>query len=142
MPRKKSKHRNTTNTGNEEIVFKGEDQHYAHVNKSLGSGRFDITCDDGITRIGKLRGNMRKSQWVTINSLVLVSLREFGDASTGSSCTKADILLKYSDTALKQLKKYGELEWIAERRKETNSASDDEDIAFELEDDDVDINLV
>jgi translation initiation factor 1A len=138
MPKKKSKHRNTADRSNEEIVFKEKDQYYAQVTKNLGSGRFDITCDDGIQRIGKLRGNMRKSQWVTVGNVVLVSLRDFGD----SSSNKADILLKYSDAAVKQLKRYGELNWIAENRNVVDDDNDDEDgIVFE-DDGEIDITLL
>ena len=140
MPKKKSKHRNTADSSKEEIVFKEDEQYYAQVTKNLGCGRFDITCDDGIQRIGKLRGNMRKSQWVTVSSMVLVSLREFGE----SSCPKADILLKYSDTAVKQLKKYGELDWIVERKRVAEPTSDDDEdgIIFEDDDGELDISLV
>lgn len=125
MPKKKSKHRNTADRNHEEIVFKGDDQYYAVVTKSLGCGRFEITCDDGIERIGKLRGNMRKSQWVTTQSIVLVSLREFTDSN------KADVLLKYSEYAIRQLRRYGELEWMTETKKVDEGASDDELVVFE-----------
>ena len=133
MAKKKSKHRNTADREKEEtLVFKAEDQHYAIVTKSLGSGRFELGCDDGVERIGKLRGNMRRSQWVSVSSIVLISLRDFEDSN------KADILLKYSETSTKYLRRYGELEWLT--RKEGHDDDDDE-VVFE-EDEDIDINLV
>ena len=130
MPKKKSKHRNIADREKEEaLVFKADDQHYAHVIKSLGSGRFEIDCDDGAQRIGKLRGNMRRSQWVSAGSIVLVSLREFEDSN------KADILLKYSDTAVKHLRRYGELEWLV---KKTQSDGEEEEVVVFEDADDID----
>jgi translation initiation factor 1A len=116
----------------EALVFKGEDQHYAQVTKTLGGGRFDLDCDDTVQRIGKLRGNMRRSQWVAVGCIVLISLREFDTASA-----KADILLKYSDSAIKYLRKYGELEWLAKK----TQCEEEDDIVFE-DDDDIDVDLV
>lgn len=121
MPKKKSKVRNVADRSREELVFKDEDQHYAHVVKSLGSGRFEIECDDGTARVGKLRGNMRKSQWVSAGAVVLVSYRDFGSDTAAEG--KADILLKYSDAGIKQLRRYGELDWLVKKTR----AEDDDD---------------
>jgi len=140
MVKKKSKHRNTADRSHEEVIFKEDDQHYALATKSLGAGRFELTCDDGVTRIGKLRGNMRRSQWVSAGSLVLISLRDFGNADDDRKQSKADILLKYSDTAIKQLRRYGELEWMVEAT-HTSDADDEETIVFE-DDGDIDLSLV
>ena len=148
MPKKKSKIRNTAQRGREELVFKDDDQHYAHVIKSLGGGRFEIECDDRTTRIGKLRGNMRKSQWVSTGTVVLVSYREYGSEAPSESSghtkasLKADILLKYSDVAVKQLRRYGELEWLVLKpdrggRVEPSDADDDL-VVFDDEADDAD----
>lgn len=135
MPKKKTKHRNVADrTKEESIVFKADDQHYAHVIKSLGCGRFDLECDDGVARVGKLRGNMRKSQWVSAGCFVLVSLRDFEDSN------KADILLKYSDSAAKHLRRYGELEWFVKKERGGGGDDDDdeEDVTFE-DDDQIDL---
>lgn len=133
MVKKKSKHRNTADRSHEEVVFKDDDQQYALVVKSLGAGRFELTCDDGLTRIGKLRGSMRRSEWVAAGNIVLISLREFGEHSAG----KADILMRYTETAVRQLRRYGELEWMADA-KDKEGAEDEEDIVFEDEDGDID----
>jgi translation initiation factor 1A len=129
MPKKKSKIRNTADRGREELVFKDDDQHYAHVIKSLGGGRFEIECDDGTSRVGKLRGNMRKSQWVSAGCVVLVSYRDFETETSNMSkgTPKADILLKYSDVATKQLRRYGELEWLKIKAARGGGGDDDDD---------------
>ena len=130
MVKKKSKHRNTADRSHEAVVFKEDDQHYAVATKSLGAGRFELTCDDGTTRLGKLRGNMRRSQWVSAGSVVLISLRDFGSADDDMKHCKADILLKYSDTAIKQLRRYGELNWMTDAAA-TSDVEDEDIIVFE-----------
>lgn len=127
MVKKKSKHRNVADRGTEQLLFKEEGQHYAQATKVLGSGRFIVICDDGIERIGKLRGSMRRSEWVSVGTLVLISLRDFGDHASD----KADILHRYSDTAAKQLRKYGELEWLEEKKRRECASDEDEEIIFD-----------
>jgi translation initiation factor 1A len=142
MVKKKSKHRNTADRSHEEVVFKEDDQYYAVATKSLGAGRFELACDDGTTRLGKLRGNMRRSQWVSAGSVVLISLRDFGSADDDTKQCKADILLKYSDTAIKQLRRYGELDWMRDAA-HTSDAEDEETIVFEENGDQpLDLSLV
>jgi len=114
---KKKKHRNVADRdGDKELIFKDEtgEQLYAIVQKSLGSSRFTLLCDDGTERIGRLRGKMRRSEWVSTGCVVLATTRE-GDAM------KLDILMKYCDAHVRLLKKYGELHGF-----ETVEARDDD----------------
>lgn len=130
MPVKRKKHRNVADgSRDKELVFKDEsgDQMYAIVQKALGSSRFTVHCDDGSERIGKLRGAMRRSEWVSAGTLVLVTTRP--------DDLKVDILLKYSDTQGRLLKKYGELHAF-EQEKEKRKEEEDY-IEFEADDDDV-----
>lgn len=101
MPPKRKKIVNTTkSTG--ELIFRDEDQKYAHIIKPLGDRRFQIVTEDGRVGIGKLRGNMRRRDMVIPGMKVLLSER-WNDG-------KFDILLKYDDKQTKLLKKYGELD--------------------------------
>ena len=101
MPPKRKKIVNTTkSTG--ELVFRDDDQKYAHIIKPLGDRRFQIVTEDGRVGIGKLRGNMRRRDMVIPGMKVLLSER-WNDG-------KFDILLKYDDKQTKLLKKYGELD--------------------------------
>jgi len=111
---------NASSMAKGEVVFRADDQLYARVSKSLGAGRFMAMCSDKVERMCKLRGSMRKSAWVSAGTLVLISLREYGDE-------KADILLKYSDAAAKSLEKYGELDSM----KNTDDPADEDLIDFE-----------
>jgi initiation factor 1A len=115
-------------SGGGEILFKGDEQMYGHVLKSLGDKRFKLVCDDGIERIGKCRGKMRRSQWVAVNAYVLACTREFSD-------DKIDIIHVYSDDHARLLRKYGEFAPFEaiETRDDTN-----EDLVDFENDDDID----
>lgn len=85
-----------------ELEFKEEGQEYAQVVKMLGNGRCECFCFDGVTRLGHIRGKMRKKVWITAGDIVLVGKRDFQDE-------KVDILHKYSADEARNLKQYGEL---------------------------------
>jgi translation initiation factor 1A len=77
-------------------------QEYAQVVKMLGNGRCDCFCFDGVSRLGTIRGQMRKKVWITAGDIVLVGKREFQDE-------KVDIIHKYTADEARNLKQYGEL---------------------------------
>jgi translation initiation factor 1A len=85
-----------------ELEFKEEGQEYAQVVKMLGNGRCECFCFDGVTRLGHIRGKMRKKVWITAGDIVLVGKRDFQDE-------KVDILHKYTADEARNLKQYGEL---------------------------------
>ena len=49
------------------------------VVRMLGNGRCECYCFDGVTRLGHIRGKMRKKVWVSAGDIVLVGLREYQD---------------------------------------------------------------
>ena len=75
---------------------------YAQVVRMLGNGRLEAYCFDGVTRLGHIRGKMRKKVWVGAGDIILVSLREYQDG-------KVDIIHKYNADEARSLKAYGEL---------------------------------
>jgi translation initiation factor 1A len=87
------------------LEFKEDGQLYACITKAAGDRRFLVRCDDGIERLCKLRGSMRRRDWVCINDIVLISTRDYGDE-------KADILMKYSAHDVALLKRYNELDFL------------------------------
>lgn len=104
MPPKRKKHVNKSYSGTKEVLFREDEvHHYALALKVLGDRRFTLLLDDGSERIGKLRGNMRRSQFVCVGTYVLVAERMEGDA-------KVDIFHKYPDPHVKMLRRYGELD--------------------------------
>ena len=93
---KKSKHGDDDN-----IVFieKQDDQQYGRVVRVLGNGNMLVYCNDDKERICHIRGAIRKRVWINLGDVVLVSLRDLGDADRG------DILAKYEPKYYSKLKK-------------------------------------
>ncbi|KAI9467913.1 eukaryotic translation initiation factor 1A [Coemansia mojavensis] len=120
-----------------ELVFKDEEQEYAVVTKILGNGRMEVQCFDkeNKKRLGHIRGALRKKVWIGLGEYILVSLREFQD-------DKCDILLKYTDEEVKNLRKAGQL---PEKTSNVDNMEEDDDLVKfdkdeEVSDMDVDID--
>jgi initiation factor 1A len=71
-----------------ELEYKEFGQEYAQVVRMLGNGRCECYCYDGVTRLGHIRGKMRKKVWVSAGDIVLCGLREYQD-------DKVDIIHRY-----------------------------------------------
>lgn len=110
MPPKKKKNRNFSKknssnpSGSKEVLFADDDQMYAIVECALGDRRFTVICSDGKNRLGKLRGSIRRSNFVRKGSYVLISCRP--------EDTKVDIIHLYCETHASLLYKYNELDWV------------------------------
>nr|CCA25653.1 conserved hypothetical protein [Albugo laibachii Nc14] len=94
--------KNDNEENKRELEFKEDGQQYAQVVRMLGNGRLEAYCFDGVTRLGHIRGKMRKKVWVGAGDIILVSLREYQDG-------KVDIIHKYNADEARSLKAYGEL---------------------------------
>jgi translation initiation factor 1A len=136
MPPKRGKYRGPP--ASKEILFKDDDQQYAHVIKALGDRRFSVLTDEGAEVVAKLRGNMRRQDFVSPGCVVLCSVRS-------DNGRKADILHKYTDQHTKLLRRYGELEQlfahVATYNKDntisTRGVEEDDDLVC-FEEDDID----
>lgn len=65
------------NFGKYDAVDKIEpDQMFAQITKNHGAS-FSVLCSDGIIRLGKLSGYMKKGPRLSEGSFVIISLREF-----------------------------------------------------------------
>lgn len=115
--------KNTPGATKREIPFADDGQLYGQIIKSLGDRRFEIKCVDGKTRLGKLRGKIRKRKktWVIVNTWVIVALRDFQD-------DKVDIIEVFDEEEVRRLEIMGEIS-IGEKSEEIN-----ENITFEEED--------
>ena len=89
-------------TGKRELVYKEEGQEYGQVSKLLGSGRMEVNCFDGKTRLAKVRGKFKRRVWVNVGDIILVNVREFDEG-------KGDIIHVYYYDEAKALKQVGEL---------------------------------
>ena len=126
MPKKKKRKRKPRPIEERSLPIKEEGQEYAIVTKMLGNGRVSLKCMDGIDRLGKIRGKMRKRVWIKVEDYLLISLRDFQDE-------KADIIMKLRENEIRRLKRLKEIP-------EDNDNNDNDDIIFADEGDE-DINL-
>jgi len=80
-----------------------EGQDYAVVQEMMGNGRLKALCSDGVTRVGRIRGSMRKYAGKVIiekGDLILISFRDFEE-------DKVDVIAKYTaDEVSTVLKSY------------------------------------
>ena len=112
------KNKNINNEDDKIILKDSEDQDYGKVEKLLGNCRVDLLCNDKIKRIGIIRGNMKKKQWVNLHNIVLYSKREYED-------NKVDIIHVYTNDNVKNLKNKMNLSFST-----TENEDDEEDICF------------
>lgn len=145
---KKSKH----GGDDDNILFieKQEDQQYGRVVRVLGNGNMLVYCNDNKERICHIRGAIRKRVWINLGDIVLISLRDLGEADRG------DVLAKYEPKHYSKLKKESGVNLILfnnlEGKGNTGQEEDnDEGIEFdhanggagnEESDDDVDIDNI
>lgn len=154
MPPKKKKHVNRTiKASDKELLFRDDDQMYGVAVAVLGDRRFQVVLDvpdqSGYTlAVGKLRGNMRRSDRVMCGTHVLCSGRF-------DAAEKVDILHRYIDAHEKLLRRYGEFQDLDAKHKKYQQdtepgavtggthvdAADDDDVVFESTDD-VDLDLI
>lgn len=84
-----------------DFPIREDGQLYARVTKMLGNGRLLATGSDGVERMCKIRGSMRKREWVRVGDTVLVALRHYQDE-------KADVVFRYNDAEVHRLRHLGE----------------------------------
>jgi translation initiation factor 1A len=97
--RRQGKHEDTTVR---ETIFKEDCMDYGYIIRALGSGRFEVYCNDDKTRLGILRGNMRRKTWICTGDMILYGIREF-------QASKVDILHKYINEDVQKLYRYDEI---------------------------------
>lgn len=120
-----------------ELVFKNvEDfQEYGQVQKLLGNCRCEVLCFDGLTRLGHMRGNLRKKKiFIKMGDIVLLSIREF-------EVTKCDILYQYNIKESRKLKNLGEIPSSVKINEAVDIVADqteENDIGIDFEEEDYD----
>lgn len=102
MPGKKSSsRRKTSERKSREPPLADEGQEYARVVAMLGNGRVRAKFSDGTERQCRIRGSMRRREWVHVGDIVLVALRDLAGE-------KADIVFKYQQAEAQRLRRMGE----------------------------------
>ncbi len=102
---KKSKHA----SGIEKPFYeRQEDQQYGRILRNLGGRNMLVYCNDNKIRLCHICGGMKKSSWLSVGDLILVSLRDFEkkvEPGTRDRYEKGDILYKYDSEHYGKLKK-------------------------------------
>jgi translation initiation factor 1A len=89
---------------------------YAQVTKMLGNGMCHVLCIDKKIRLchirGKFRGRGKRDNLITINSLILVGLREWDEnKEEAKKLQQCDLLEVYSEIDKENLKTKVKLNW-------------------------------
>lgn len=114
------------------LAEKGDDTNYGMVTKVLGNSHFMVKLNmenkEVYARLcGKFRkGSKKRENFVNVNSVVLVGLRDFED-------DKVDIIHVYKPEEVRQLKKSGEYVEESMRDADDTGAVIEEDTPFDFE---------
>ncbi len=90
-----------------ELPLKGDGAEYAQVIRQLGDGRVDVKCMDRQTRMATIRGAIYRKTRITAGDWVLIGIRPF-------QMDRADVLIKYTDEEVRQLRSQGLIETLVE----------------------------
>ena len=87
-----------------ELILKDpkESEEYGRITRGLGNCRFEVFTLDGKTRMGVVKGKMRKKVWVNKDDIVLIGLWDFQDE-------KCSIIHKYAEDEVGKLIGKGEI---------------------------------
>jgi len=120
-----------------ELVVRQEQQHYGVVTKLLGNNRLLVNIIDG-NHLHEcpctIRGSMRRREWIHVNDIVLVACRELhGDCDLQTKQVH-DVVVRYREEEVQQLKRFGELV-IPEKSDDFTGIEVEHDIVFDDVDD-------
>ena len=126
MPKKdkRCKNNHAGNNNSKELILPEDGQTYGNVIKALGNRRFEVQCQDGLSRKCQVRGNMRNRKFVNIGDVVIACLRDFQD-------DKGDIVHVYNNDEIRLLKTTGKLLLEVKQKKEDSENEDENGFDFE-----------
>lgn len=70
----------------------------------LGNDHMRVKCEDGVVRLGRIRGKIKKRVWIRIGEVVLVIPWDWETPKKGKA-PRADIIWRYRRTQEKQLRR-------------------------------------
>jgi len=100
-------------TGTEQVIERvrlprpDQKEILAIVEQRLGGSRMTVRCFDGVRRIARIPGRLKRSLWVRENNIVIVVPWEFSNE-------KCDIIYKYNRNQVEYLRKKGHLDMLNE----------------------------
>ncbi len=99
--------RGSQNSGSEEIVRvrlpkKRNRELFGRADLMLGANHIRVRCEDGVTRMGRIKGKIKKRLWIREGDLLIVVPWSFQDE-------KCDIVYRYIRPQVDWLKKHNYL---------------------------------
>ncbi len=82
--------------------FKENNEILATVESLLGANRLKLRCMDGVVRMGRIPGSMKKRTWIREGDIVIITPWEFQNE-------KADVIWKYTRPQVDWLERKGYL---------------------------------
>ena len=73
---------------------------FAIAEQLLGASRIKVMCQDGVSRMGRIPGKIKKRMWIREGDLLIVRPWQFQD-------DKADIIFRYTKTESSYLSRRG-----------------------------------
>lgn len=77
---------------------KREREIFARADLMLGANHIRVKCEDGVTRIGRIKGKIKKRLWIREGDLLIVVPWDFQDE-------KCDIIYRYIKPQVEWLQK-------------------------------------
>ncbi len=77
---------------------KREREIFARADLMLGANHIRVKCEDGVTRIGRIKGKIKKRLWIREGDLLIVVPWDFQD-------DKCDIIYRYIKPQVEWLQK-------------------------------------
>ena len=84
------------------LPYKPKGEMFAVAETFQGGSRLEVICEDGIRRMGRIPGKLRRRMWVRENDLLIVVPWSFQDS-------KADVKFRYTPTQTANLKRRGKI---------------------------------
>ncbi|MBN1216668.1 MAG: translation initiation factor eIF-1A [Candidatus Lokiarchaeota archaeon] len=104
---KKKNETEIENIGRVKFPRKKSGEMFARVVDIFGNDRMRVFCEDGIARIGRIRGKIKKRVWIRKGDLVIVNPWDW-ETQAKEDLGKAEISWRYTKS---------EISWLARNNK-------------------------
>ena len=84
------------------LPYKPKGEMFGVAESFQGGSRLQVICEDGVRRMGRIPGKLRRRMWVRENDLLIVVPWSFQDS-------KADVKFRYTPTQTANLKRRGNI---------------------------------
>ena len=84
------------------LPYKPKGEMFGVAESFQGGSRLQVICEDGVRRMGRIPGKLRRRMWVRENDLLIVVPWSFQDS-------KADVKFRYTPTQTANLKRRGKI---------------------------------